>query len=124
MADDLNLIDEEFIKKIDDMLDGDTDKVPIKVQVGLILALQSQQAKSTNGLIRHAKAQNDKVFKSEAAIADLQKKNIINWTAAHTKTAITVLIVFILLVDVLVDRFSSIDIMLALTLFFRKWLGL
>ena len=118
----LVLIDEKFIERIDELLD--TDKVQMKVQVGLILALQNQQAKSTNALVRHVKAQNGKVFKSELAIADLQKKNIINWTSAHTKTAITILIIFILLVDVIVDRFSSIDIILALTLFFRKWLGI
>jgi hypothetical protein len=118
----LVLIDEAFINKIDELLD--TDKVQMKVQVGLILALQSQQAKSTNALVRHVKAQNGKVFKNELDIADLKKKNIINWTAAHTKTAVTILIIFILLVDILVDRFSSIDIILALTLFFRKWLGI
>ena len=122
--DDLILIDEVFIQKVDDMLDGDTDKVHIRVQVGLILALQTQQAKSTNALVRHAKIQNGRVFKSEAAIADLQKKNIINWTTAHTKTAITILVIFTILVDVLVDHFSSVDLLLALTLFFRKWLGI
>ena len=119
---DLVLIDEKFIERIDELLD--TDKVQMKVQVGLILALQSQQAKSTNALVRHVKAQNGKVFKSELDIAELKKKNIVNWIDGHTKTAITVLIIFILLVDVLVDKFSSIDIILALTLFFRKWLGI
>jgi hypothetical protein len=119
----LVLIDEAFIEKIDNLLDTDKN-IQMKVQVGLILALQSQQAKSTNALVRHVKAQNGKVFKNELDIADLKKKNIINWTAAHIKTAVTILIIFILLVDILVDRFSSIDVILALTLFFRKWLGI
>jgi hypothetical protein len=119
----LVLIDEAFINKIDELLDTDKN-IQMKVQVGLILALQSQQAKSTNALVRHVKTQNGKVFKSEQDIADLKKKNIVNWTTEHTKTAVTILIIFILLVDIIVDRFSSIDIIMALTLFFRKWLGI
>ena len=106
------------------MLDGDTDKVQLKVQVGLILALQNQSAKSINALVRHAKYQSSRTDKNDLLIAELKSSDIVGWTKKNLKTAITIVIVFIILVDVLVDRFSSIDALLLVIMSFRKWLGI
>ena len=117
-------IDEEFIKKVDTILDGDTDKVKLNVQVGLILALQSQSAKSINALVRHAKDQSARTDKNELLIAELRNSDIVGWVKKNLKTAITIVIIFIILIDVLVDHFSSVDGLLVVIMFFRKWLGI
>lgn len=123
---DLIQVDEDFIKKVDDILDGDTDKVPLKVQVGLILAMQTQMAKATNALVSYVKAQNGRVAKNESAIEELKKKNIVNWIVEHPKAINRIVlagVVGFFILEILAHEALSFDVSIFVAIL-QKLLGL
>jgi hypothetical protein len=125
------LIDEEYALKVDDILDGDTDKVSMRVQVSLTMAMQSQILRAlnrvgtgVNQVMDKQDIANGRTTKLENEIIELKKKNIINWTIANPKSAILWFIVVFLGMETVAHELTStanIDFILGVV---RKWLGI
>jgi hypothetical protein len=124
-------IDEEFAKRVDEILDGDTDKVPMKVQVGLILAMQSQILRATNSVVEglvgvqdRQDIANGRTGKLEIEIVELKKKNIINWIIINPKSAVMWFIVSFVVLETLAHELTSGDNIAFILGVVRKWAGL
>jgi hypothetical protein len=75
-------LDEEYAKKVDEILEGDTDKVPMRVQISLTMAMQSQILRalnrvnaSVNQVMDKQDIANGRTGKLECEIIELKKKN-------------------------------------------------
>jgi len=119
----LNRIDESYVRQVDEIL-NDTDKVPVKVQVGLILAMQSQILRGVNGIMDRVDIANGRTAKNEAAIMELKKKNAILWMENNPRMAIALGILTVLFLDFVVDAMDSANSMTVIVAFLRKWLGI
>ena len=119
----LNRLDESYVNRVEEILEGDTDKVPVKVQIGLMLAMQSQLLRGMNGLIDRVEIANGRTSKNESEIDKLKSKNIIMWMDKNPRAAIIVTVLTILFIDLLVDTMDSANTLTVLIAFFKKWLG-
>jgi hypothetical protein len=125
------ILDEEYAKKVDDILEGDTDKVPVRVQIGLTLAMQSQTLRAINrlgvglnGVMDRQDIANGRTAKLENEIVELKKKNIVNWIVSNPKSAIMWFIVSFMALETLTHEITSEDNIAFVVGFLRKWLGL
>lgn len=97
-----------MFEKVDELL-ADTGKIPTQTAFRLTLALQRETANAVNKLVEHIKIQNGRIYKLETSNQDLSNKNIINWILLNPKKATMVFFIFVVIVDILVDHFSSVD---------------
>jgi hypothetical protein len=119
----LDTLDEGIIETVDKLLE-DTDKIPTKTALSLNLAMTSRSYKAINQLIARVEVTNGQVGTIKADIAELQKKNIINWMGKNPKSFIMVFVAFILFTDVVVEKISSADSWAFIVAVGKKWLGL
>lgn len=120
----LNRLDESYVNKVEEILEGDTDKVPVRVQIGLLLAMQSQSLRALNSLIDRVEIANGRTAKNESEIVNLKSKNILMWVEKNPRGAIILTVLTILFIDILVDTLNSANTLQVLSVFFRKWLGI
>jgi hypothetical protein len=124
-------LDEEYAKKVDEILEGDTDKVPMRVQISLTMAMQSQILRalnrvnaSVNQVMDKQDIANGRTGKLESEIIELKKKNIINWVILNPKSAIMWFIVSFFTLEVVAHEFTSAENIAFVLGVVRKWLGL
>ena len=124
MADDvIETVETGMFEKVDELL-SDTGKIPIQTALRLTLQLQRNTADAVNKLVDHVRIQNSRITKLEAKTNDLQHKSIIDFVQVNPKLSIMYLVLFILTIDITVDKISSVasaDVLLSV---FRKWLGI
>ena len=124
MADDvIETVETGMFEKVDELL-SDTGKIPIQTALRLTLQLQRNTADAVNKLVDHVRIQNSRITKLEAKTNDLQHKSIIDFIQVNPKLSIMYLVLFILTIDITVDKVSSVasaDVLLSM---FRKWLGI
>ena len=120
----LDEVDNKLVEEVADLL-KDTDKMPLKTGVSLILAMISKiLIPSTNELIGHVKQTNGQIIDIKTRVKELESKNLINWVTHNPKASITIFVLFILTVDLIVDRFPSAVVFGALWALIKKQLGL
>ena len=119
----LNEIDTSVFGKVDELL-ADTGKIPTQTAFRLTLALQRETAEAVNKLVQHVKEQNGRISKLESANTELQQRNIITWILGNPKTSVVYFFAFVLLLDVIVDKFQSADSLYILGALIKKALGL
>ena len=124
MSDDvIETVETGMFEKVDELL-SDTGKIPIQTALRLTLQLQRNTADAVNKLVDHVRIQNGRIAKLEAKTNDLQHKSIIDFIQVNPKLSIMYLVLFILTIDITVDKVSSVasaDVLLSV---FRKWLGI
>ena len=124
MSDDvIETVETGMFEKVDELL-SDTGKIPIQTALRLTLQLQRNTADAVNKLVDHVRIQNSRIAKLETKTNDLQHKSIIDFIQVNPKLSIMYLVLFILTIDITVDKVSSIasaDVLLSV---FRKWLGI
>lgn len=130
MAQKVSKMDGEFAKLAEEIL-IDTDKVPTRVQVSLILAMVNQIHRGVgnvtdgiNGVIDRQDAANGRTTKLENEIIELKKKNIVNWIALNPKSAILWLLVSFFALETLAHEFTSVENVAFIWGVVRKWLGI
>jgi hypothetical protein len=127
----IQLLDEEYAKKVDDILDGDTDKVPMRVQISLTLAMQSQILRAlnrvsygVNQVMDKQDIANGRTAKLENEIIELKRKNIVNWIILNPKSFIMWLIVSFFALQVAAHEMTSLENIAFVIGVIRKWAGL
>ena len=130
MAQKVPKIDDEFAKRAEEIL-VDTDKVPTRIQISLILAMVNQIHRGVgnvtdgiNGVIDRQDVANGRTTKLENEIVELKKRNIVNWIMVNPKSAILWLFVSFLAMETLaheMTRTNNVNFIISVV---RKWLGL
>lgn len=120
----LNRLDESFAQKVDEILDGDTDKVPVRVQISLLLAMQSQILRGVNGVMDRQDIANGRTSKLESEVVNLKSKNIILWVTANPKSAILWLLTGFFALEVLANEFTNAQNIEFILSVVKKWLGM
>lgn len=120
----LSRLDESFAQKVDEILEGDTDKVPVRVQISLLLAMQSQILRGVNGVMDRQDIANGRTGKLESEVINLKSKNIVEWVTKNPKSAILWLLTGFFALEVLANELTNaqnIEFILGIV---KKWLGI
>jgi hypothetical protein len=120
---DYNDLETDIIKDVDDFL-KDTGDLPLKTGVRLTLTLMKNLTQDFQSLRDELGETARKVAQNERDITELKEKNLINLASHNPKTAVAVFVIFIIAVDLIVDKFSSSDLWLVFITSLKKLLGL
>jgi hypothetical protein len=123
MSEDIHNIETDMFDKVDELL-ADTGKLNIQTALRLNLSLQKQTAEGVNNIVNHIKVQNGRIAKLEAQTSELMNKNIINWVIKNQKLSVLYFFLFVLFIDIIVDRMSSANSLEMLNAVIKKFLGI
>ena len=90
MGNRLNRIDSSLLKEVGDKLDE--DKVNTRTGMQLMVRMMLSMCESTNSIMEYMDEQNGRVAKNETHIAELQKKNIVDWISTNKSKAFIIFI--------------------------------
>ncbi len=112
-----SLVDTTLLDEISDLL-KDTGKLPAmtaqRLQLGISLQIANAMndlKRSMDDLVEQKKIQNGRVSKLEARTDALEANNILFWVKKNPRSAFMLGFVFVVLLDVMVDSMSSINVL-------------
>ena len=123
MTDTLEKLDDTLLDKVSAWIDN-PEKMPTRTGLQLQMEMMRGVYEGVNQLIEHVRNQNGRVGKLEGDVKELKKRSIVNWIEGHFKTSVLILFGFIMLVDAIADKISSVDSLNIFGAFLKKWLGL
>ena len=96
----------QTISEIKDIISDPDSQLPTKTGLRLLLTVSSEMWEQMENINKSIKEIAEKQVKQQEDIKELQSHNILLWVQRNPKWAISTLILFIVIVDMVVDMMS------------------